>query len=125
MSRGFEPQGGGAISVSHIFGILRRRYKMVVGLTLFGVAVGALLAYRDPSTYQATAVFRLAGERRALTGGIESPTPELGRTADPLTSLTQLVYSRSVMGAVVDSLGLRLRSETPEYGVGRVEGVLV
>ncbi|MEO7136750.1 MAG: AAA family ATPase, partial [Gemmatimonadales bacterium] len=45
--------------------------------------------------------------------------------ADPLTSLTQLVYSRSVMGAVVDSLGLRLRSETPEYGVGRVEGVLV
>jgi Mrp family chromosome partitioning ATPase/uncharacterized protein involved in exopolysaccharide biosynthesis len=125
MSRGFEPQGGGAISVSHIFGILRRRYKMVVGLTVFGVAVGALLAYRDPSTYQATAVFRLAGERAALTGGIERPTPELGRTADPLTSLTQLVYSRSVMGAVVDSLGLRLRSETPEYGVGRLEGVLV
>jgi Mrp family chromosome partitioning ATPase/uncharacterized protein involved in exopolysaccharide biosynthesis len=108
-----------------MFGVLRRRYRLVLGLTLFGAAVGGLLAYRDPSTYQATATFRLAGERRALTGTIESPTPELGRTADPLTSLTQLVYSRSVMGAVVDSLGLRLRSATPEFGAGRLERVHV
>jgi len=125
LGRGFETQGSTAISLGHIFGVLRRRYRLVLGLTLFGLAVGGLLAYRDPSTYQATAVFRLAGERRALTGGIESPTPELGRTADPLTSLTQLVHSRSVMGAVVDSLGLRLRSATPEFGVGRLEGVYV
>ncbi|HEU4682830.1 MAG TPA: Wzz/FepE/Etk N-terminal domain-containing protein, partial [Gemmatimonadales bacterium] len=124
--RGFETHGsGGAISLGHIFGVLRRRHRLVVGLTLLGTAVGGLLAYRDPATYQARAVFRLAGERRALTGGIESPTPELGRTADPYTSLTQLVHSRSVMGAVVDSLGLRLRSATPEFGVGRLEGVLV
>jgi succinoglycan biosynthesis transport protein ExoP len=125
LGRGFETQSSGAISLGHIFGVLRRRYRLVVGLTLFGTAVGGLLAYRDPATYQGKAVFRLAGERRALTGGIESPTPELGRTADPLTSLTQLVHSRSVMGAVVDSLGLRLRSATPEFGVGRLEGVLV
>ncbi len=125
LGRGFESHANTAISFGHIFGILRRRYRLVLGLTLFGAALGALLAYRDPSTYQATATFRLAGERAALTGGIESPTPELGRTADPLTSLTQLVHSRSVMGAVVDSLGLRLRSLTPEFGAGRLEGVHV
>ena len=123
--RGFDSQANPAISFGHIFGVLRRRHRMVLGLTLFGVAVGGLLAYRDPSTFQAIATFRLAGERRALTGGIEDPTPELGRTADPLTSLTQLVHSRSVMGAVVDTLGLRLRSATPEFGVGRLEGVHV
>ena len=125
VGRGFEPQPGAAISLGHMFGVLRRRHRLVLGLTVFGAVVGGLLAYRDPSTYQATAVFRIAGERRALTGGIESPTPELGRTADPLQSLTQLVWGRSVMGAVVDSLGLRLRSATPEFGAGRLENVHV
>ena len=122
-SRGFEPQPNANISLGHMYGVLRRRYKLVLGLALLGAALGGLLAYRDPSTYQAMATFRLAGERRALTG--ENPSPELGRTADPLQSLTQLVYSRSVIGAVVDSLGLRLRSATPEFGAGRLEGVQV
>ena len=123
LSRGFEAPPNAHVSLGHMYGVLRRRYKLVLGLTLFGAAVGGLLAYRDPSTYQAMAVFRLAGERRTLTG--ENPAPELGRTADPLQSLTQLVYSRSVMGAVVDSLGLRLRSATPEFGAGRLEGIQV
>jgi succinoglycan biosynthesis transport protein ExoP len=73
-------------------------------------------------TYQATAVLRVAGERRALTGEAQ---PELSRTADPYLSLTSLVKSRGVMGAVVDSLGLRLRSTTPEYSAERLEDVHV
>jgi polysaccharide biosynthesis transport protein len=123
LSRGFEAQPSANVSFGHMYGVLRRRYKLVLGLTVLGAALGGLLAYRDPSTYQAMATFRLAGERRTLTG--ENDTPELGRTADPLQSLTQLVYSRSVIGTVVDSLGLRLRSATPEFRIGRLEGVRV
>lgn len=123
VGRGFDNQPSGAISLGQIFGVLRRRHRLVLGLTVFGLSVGGLMAYRDPSTYEAKATFRLAGERRALTG--ENPTPEFGRTADPLASLTQLVHSRSVMGAVVDSLGLRLRSATPEFGTGRLEDIHV
>jgi succinoglycan biosynthesis transport protein ExoP len=120
----FEQRAGDSISLGHLYGVLRRRWRLVLILTVFGIGAGAYLAAKEPATYQAVAVLRLAGERRALTGGIENPS-ELGRTADPLQSLTQLVKSRSVMGAVVDSLGLRLRSATPEFGAGRLEGIYV
>jgi Mrp family chromosome partitioning ATPase/uncharacterized protein involved in exopolysaccharide biosynthesis len=111
--------------LGQIFGVLRRRYRLVLLLTLLGVAAGGYLAAKTPASYRATATLRLAGERRALTGEIETPAPELPRTADPLLSLAQLVRSRSVVAAVVDSLGLQLTSLTPEFGTARLERVWV
>jgi tyrosine-protein kinase Etk/Wzc len=96
----------------------------VLALTLLGVAAGGYLAARAPATYKATAVLRMAGERKQLTGEIE-PTPELERTTNPILSIAELVRSRSVMGAVVDSLGLRLLSATPEFGTSRLDNVWV
>jgi Mrp family chromosome partitioning ATPase/uncharacterized protein involved in exopolysaccharide biosynthesis len=125
MDDAYERQGGGSITAGHVLGVLRRRYKLVLALTLAGIAAGAYLASKTPPSYRAVATIRLAGERRALTGDIESPTPELGRSADPMLSLTQLVRSYSVMGAVVDSLGLQLVSRTPEFGTSRLENVWV
>jgi Mrp family chromosome partitioning ATPase/uncharacterized protein involved in exopolysaccharide biosynthesis len=90
-----------------------------------GLAAGGYLAVKTPATYRAIATIRLAGERRALTGEIETPAPELPRTADPLLSLAQLVRSYSVIGAVVDSLGLQLTSLTPEFGTARLDQVWV
>jgi tyrosine-protein kinase Etk/Wzc len=87
----------------------------VLTVTLLGAAAGGFLVYKAPATYQAAATLRLAGERRAITGQIESPVSEFARTADPLLSLTHMVYSRDVLAGVVDSLGLRLRSATPEF----------
>src|SRR5688572_5175541 len=98
MDDGYDRQGSGNISAGHVLGVLRRRYKLVLALTLLGMAAGAYLASKTPPSYRAVATIRLAGERRALTGHIESPTPELGRSADPMLSLTQLVRSYSVMG---------------------------
>jgi succinoglycan biosynthesis transport protein ExoP len=105
----------GEISFGQIFGVLRRRYRLVLLTTVMGAAAGAFLASREPPTYKATAVLRMAGERRALTGGMEEPAPEASRTTDPILSLVQLVRSRSVLGGVVDSLGLQLQSWTPEF----------
>ena len=122
---GFERQAGSSVSAAYIFGVLRRRYRLVLSLMLLGIIAGAYLASRTPASYRAVATIRLAGERRALTGDIENPTPELGRTADPLLSLTQLVRSYSVMGAVVDSLGLQLASITPEFETKRLVGIRV
>jgi succinoglycan biosynthesis transport protein ExoP len=123
---GYERQGTGSVSLGHMFGVLRRRYRLVLAVTLLGLAAGIYLAVKTPASYRATATIRLAGERRALTGEIENATPEvLSRTADPLLSLVQLVRSYGVMGAVVDSLGLRLTSLTPEFGANRLEKVKV
>jgi polysaccharide biosynthesis transport protein len=122
--RGLDRPANDTISLGHILGVLRRRYRLVLGLTLLGLAAGGYLAARAPAAYKATAVLRLAGERRALTGEIE-PTPELDRLANPLLSIAELVRSRSVMGAVVDSLGLRLLSATPEFPASRLENVRV
>jgi Mrp family chromosome partitioning ATPase/uncharacterized protein involved in exopolysaccharide biosynthesis len=122
---GYERQGGDSISFGHFLGVLRRRYKLVLILTLIGLGVGGYLAAKSPATYKAVATLRLAGERRALTGDIE-PSPELDRSADPILSLVELVRSRNVMGAVVDSLGLRVISLTPDFRAGALlEGAFV
>jgi len=123
-SNGYERPAGDTVSIGQLFGVLRRRYRLVLLVALLGLGGGAYLAARAPASYKATAVLRLAGERRALTGEIE-PTPELDRTTNPLLSIAELVQSRSVMGAVVDSLGLRLLSATPEFGASRLDRVYV
>ena len=86
--------------------------------------MGAYLAAKSPASYKAVATLRLAGERRALTGDIE-PSPELDRSADPILSLVELVRGRNVMGAVVDSLGLRLISLTEDFKTGKLENSFV
>lgn len=96
------------VSLSHLVGVLRRRWRVIALMTIVGAAIGALLAAMEPLTFQANALIRLAGERRQLTGNMEQPQPELGRTADPMLSLVELVRSRSVLSAVVDSLGLQI-----------------
>jgi succinoglycan biosynthesis transport protein ExoP len=84
------------------------------------------LAAKTPATYKATATIRLAGERRALTGEIDNQAQEAAsRTMDPILSLAQGARSYSVLGAVVDSLGLQLNSATPEYGAGHLERISV
>jgi succinoglycan biosynthesis transport protein ExoP len=105
----------GEISFGQILGVLRRRYRVILLMTMVGTGIGAFLASREPPTYHAGAVLRVADERRALTGDMETPDPAPSRTMDRIASLAQLVKSRSVLGAVVDSLGLQLQSRTPEF----------
>jgi succinoglycan biosynthesis transport protein ExoP len=125
VDRGFESPAAGSISLGQIFGVIRRRHRFVLTLTLLGVAGGGFLVYKAPANYLASATLRLAGERRALTGQIEGPAPEIARTTDPLLSLAQLVQSTNVLGAVVDSLGLRLNSATPEFSTSQLDGIYV
>lgn len=122
---GFENQAAGSVSLGQIFGVIRRRHRFVLTLVLLGLAGGGFLVYKAPATYQAAATLRLAGERRALTGEIEGPAPEIARTTDPLLSLVQLIQSRNVLGAVVDSLGLRLTSATEDFGISELDSVRV
>ena len=104
----------GSVSFRQMLTVLRRRYVLILALTLVGAAAGLFVAYQAPVTYQASAMLRLAGERQTITGDDEA-LPVLNRTADPMLSIMQLVRSRAVAGVVVDSLGLQLTSRTPEF----------
>ena len=102
--------------------VLRRRYLLILAMTLVGAPVGLFLASQTPPAYHASAMLRLAGERQTLTGD-EEVTPGLVKTTDPLLSIVELLRSRTVAGVVVDSLGLQLQSRTPEFSIGELTQV--
>jgi succinoglycan biosynthesis transport protein ExoP len=108
-----HPHGDDSISLRQIIGVIRRHYKLVLAVTIVGAGLGAYVGASQHAQYEANGVMRLALERRSLTGDMER-TPELGRNADPIISTVELIRSRSVLAAVVDTLGLQLRIDPPE-----------
>jgi succinoglycan biosynthesis transport protein ExoP len=81
-------------------------FLVAVGLTL---ALAALMIFGRPPQYSARATIRMASERRTLTSGVEDAPQALDRPVDPLLSAVQVLTSRTLVGSVVDSLGLRLQ----------------
>ena len=116
---------GDAITFHQLLTVLRRRFQLILAMTLVGASIGLFLASREPPAYSATAMLRFAGERRSLTGDNEQAPGVNPKTTDPITSILELVRSRTVAGAVVDSLGLMLQSYDPEFSTGRLSQVHV
>jgi tyrosine-protein kinase Etk/Wzc len=125
--RPMEPIGepAGMMSFRQALAVVRRRFQLILAVTACGAALGLFLASREPTTYKASAMLRLAGERQTLTGVAEEAAPILGRTADPMLSIIELLRSRTVAGVAVDSLGLQLVSLTPEFSVEDLANVKV
>ncbi len=97
---------GSTVRLDDLLAMLRRHLWLVVGVATAAVAAAGLVAYMMGPVYRAVAVIRLSDPRRALTGGVVDD-PALGadeRFADPLLSLVELLKSRPVAGAVVDSM---------------------
>src|SRR5437870_11712777 len=93
------------VRLEELLAILRRHTRLVVGVVLATVAAAGLVAYLMGPTYAAVAVIRLSDPRRALTGGVVlDPASADERFSDPLLSQAQLLTSRGVAGAVVDSV---------------------
>ncbi len=104
---------GDGITPAHLLRAVRENlalFLIVAGLTL---TVTALMIVRSPAEYGARSVIRIAGERRTLTSGVENAPEPQDRQADPLLSAVQVLSSRTLVGAVVDSLGLRLQPVNP------------
>jgi polysaccharide biosynthesis transport protein len=107
-------------------------FVVAAGLTL---ALAAFVIFRSPPEYSARASIRMASERRNVTSGVEDAPQILDRPVDPLLSAVQVLTSRALVGAVVDSLGLRLQPvdhyglTTPLFGrrlpVGALQQVTV
>ena len=116
---------GDAITFHQMLTVLRRRFQLILAMTLVGASIGLFLASREPPAYSASAMLRFAGERRALTGDNDQAPGLNPKTTDPISSILELVRSRTVAGAVVDTLGLMLQSYDPEFSTGRLSQVHV
>ena len=93
------------VRLEELFAALRRHVRLVVGVTAATVAAAGVVAYLRGPEYRAVAVIRMSDARRALTGGVVlDPARADERFSDPLLSQAQLLTSRAVAGAVVDSM---------------------
>jgi polysaccharide biosynthesis transport protein len=112
----------GGISPAQLVGAIRQNlplFTITAGLTL---GLAGLLLFGSAADYSARAVIRMAGERRTLTSGVEDAPQVVERPVDPILSAVQVLTSRTLVGSVVDSLGLRLQPisqlnlSTPVFG---------
>jgi tyrosine-protein kinase Etk/Wzc len=95
------------VGVDELLAMLRRHVRLVLGVVAIAVAAAGVLAYVIAPVYRAVALIRLWDPRRALTGGVvDDPARADERFADPLLSQVELLTSRTVAGAVVDSTPL-------------------
>ena len=115
---------GDSVSFRQVLTVLRRRYQLILAMTLVGATIGLYLASQVPPLYRAAAMLRLAGERRALTGD-NGEAPGLTKTTDPMLSIIELLRSRTVARVVVDTLGLQVQSWTPEFATSGLAEVHV
>src|SRR2546430_624926 len=93
------------VRLEELLAILRRHARLVVGVVAATVAAAGVVAYVTGPAYRAVAVIRMSDPRRALTGGVVlDPARADERFSDPLLSQAELLTSRAVAGAVVDSM---------------------
>ena len=104
---------GEGITPAHLLRLIRENFALFVVVAGLTLAVTALLVMGSPPQYGARSVIRIASERQTLTSGVENAPQPLERPADPLLSAVQVLSSRTLVGAVVDSLGLRLQPAAP------------
>ena len=116
---------GDSVTFSQMLAVLRRRFQLILAMTLVGASIGLFLASREPPSYSASAMLRFAGERRSLTGDDDQAPGLNPKTTDPISSIMELVKSRTVAGVVVDTLGLMLQSVDPEFSTSQLAQVHV
>ena len=109
------PRAPGGMALSDILTAVRRRYRLVLGVVLLTSAAAGLFALQEMPTFTATVVVRIGDARRMLTTGMEAPDAPTDRMASPVLSQIQLLRSRTLAGAVVDSAGLRLVPDFSDF----------
>ena len=101
------------VRLEELLMVLRRHVWLVLGVVAAVLVAIGYLAVAAAPVFRGVAVIRLSDPRRALTSGVvDGPSSGAdGGSADPLLSQVTLLTSRTVAGAVVDSMPiLRMRT---------------
>jgi capsular exopolysaccharide synthesis family protein len=115
------------VNLRDVLATIRRNLWLILSIATVVAGATAYVVLREAPMYRASALIRLADVRQAMTGDIGGAAMEgrLGLGSDPLLSQLEVLKGREVLGAVVDREGLRLRSATPEFSVGALNGVSI
>src|SRR6185437_1437106 len=98
-----------SIDIKESLATLRRHLWLIAGITAAAIAFTAYRVNKQALEYQATAVIRLVDARRELAGNLDDNAGQGmmgGYWTDPITSQLQVLRSRAVASAVVDSQSL-------------------
>lgn len=112
VAHGDDGEAGESIDLKESLGTLRRHLWLVVAITLLSVGFTYYRVKRAGREYQATAVIRLVDTRRQLAGDLDNNNQSMsmgGYFTDPIASEIEVLRSRAVASAVVDSQALGLR----------------
>lgn len=97
-----------SITIREVINVLSGQKRLIAAVATVFMVTAGLLALAEPRIYRADAVIRLSEARPMLIGDRELPEFGLSRATDPLLSRLEVLRSRTLVGSVVDSLGLRL-----------------
>jgi tyrosine-protein kinase Etk/Wzc len=114
-----------SITIREVLGVLGYHKRSIVLITTLFVVAAGLLALTEPRVFRAQAVIRLSDVRPILMDEREVRDIGLGRATDPLLSRIEVLRSRTLIGNVVDSLGLRLIAVGGEPFTTQVLGMRV
>jgi tyrosine-protein kinase Etk/Wzc len=99
------------MGVREAVAVLRRHLVLLLAVLALTVLAAGYVIHKQSLLYEANAVIRLMDQRQQLAGSIDN-TPVASMTgywADPIASQMQVLSSRGVAQAVVDSQTLGLR----------------
>ena len=88
---GFESEPHGGIALSDVFGILRRRWELVVACTLIGTSAVVVWGFQQTPTYSATAKLLIEPENRVVN--IASVVEGVGSDAAAIETQLNLLKS--------------------------------
>ncbi|MGD8289886.1 MAG: polysaccharide biosynthesis tyrosine autokinase [Gemmatimonadota bacterium] len=121
-STGSDP---GVTDLFQVIRSLKRHAMLVIGTTLIGIVAAVVWIMLEVPQYRATAVVRVGEAREELTRGIEVQTRDDERFVNPFLSTIQLLTSRSILGEVVDTAGLRLELDYRGFDAALLRSVQV
>ncbi|NUQ91463.1 MAG: polysaccharide biosynthesis tyrosine autokinase [Gemmatimonadaceae bacterium] len=117
---------GAPVDVGRLLGMMRRRWWLVVLVTIGAGALAWNEARQEPVVYRATAVIQLVDARGELTGGLVNDDVH-GATYYDRTALSEaeVITSRAVAAEVVDSEPLGTRVQTIGFAARLLSDVMV
>jgi polysaccharide biosynthesis transport protein len=118
---------GEGIPLREYLGALRRHLWLVVAAVVVSVGFAAYRIRQEAPRYTAASAVRLVNARQEVAGQIGTGQADQlpGWYTDPILSQIQVLRSRAVAQEVVDSVGLRLQPQDPEFPAGVLRDVRV